>query len=246
MDVARGVASLVTNRAGDDRDPVWSRDGRSLVFSAMGAEKGVLRRKGLRAADPETLLTESADEDHPEYLSRDEETLLFVRRTADDAQSVWALSLKSGKVEPVFDARFRVDEPQLSPDERWLAYVSQESGRDEVYLEPFRRAGDRVRVSVDGGGQPKWRGDGKELFYATPANQLMAVSVRAAAERLEVSLPTRLFEIRGLEGTGYDDYAPSADGQRFLVKLPVQESRKPQLQIVTNWTSLLRSGGASR
>ena len=139
-----------------------------------------------------------------------------------------------------------MDEPQLSPDERWLAYVSQESGRDEVYLEPFRRAGDRVRVSVDGGGQPKWRGDGKELFYATPGNLLMAVSVRAAGERLEVSLPTRLFEIRGLEGTGYDDYAPSADGQRFLVKLPVQESRKPQLQIVTNWTSLVRSAGASR
>jgi Tol biopolymer transport system component len=240
MDVARGVASLVTNRAGDDRDPVWARDGRSLVFSAMGAEKGVLRRKVLRAADPETLLTESADEDHPEYLSRDEETLLFVRRTADDAQSVWALSLKSGKLEPVFDARFRVDEPQLSPDERWLAYVSQESGRSEVYLEPFRRAGDRVRVSVDGGGQPKWRGDGKELFYTTPDNQLMAAAVRAAGERLEVSLPTRLFETRGLQGMDYDDYAPSPDGQRFLVKLAVEGSRMPQLQIVTNWTSLVR------
>jgi hypothetical protein len=241
MDVARGVASLVTNRAGDDRDPVWSRDSRSLVFSAMGAEKGVLRRKGLRAADPETLLTESADEDHAEYLSRDEETLLFVRRTADDAQSVWALSIKSGKLEPVFDARFRVDEPQLSPDERWLAYVSRESGRDEVYLEPFRRAGDRVRVSVDGAGQPKWRGDGKELFYTTPGDLLMSAAVRAVGERLEVSLPTRLFEIRGLQGTGYDDYAPSPDGQRFLVKQLVEETRKPQLQIVTNWTSLLQS-----
>ena len=244
MDVARGVASLVTNRAGNDRDPVWSRDGRSLVFSAMGAEKGVLRRKGLRAADPETLLTESADEDHPEYWTRDEETLLFVRRTADDAQSIWALSLKSGKVEPVFDARFRVDEPQLSPDERWLAYVSQESGRDEVYLEPFRRAGDRVRVSVDGGGQPKWRGDGKELFYTATGHLLMAAAVRTAGERLEVSLPTKLFEIRELQGTGYDDYAPSPDGQRFLVKVAVEETRKPQLQIITNWTSLVQ--GASR
>jgi eukaryotic-like serine/threonine-protein kinase len=239
MDVARGVASRVTNRAGDDRDPVWSWDSRSLTFSAMGAKKGVLRRKGLRAADPETLLTESADEDHPEYWSRDGDTLLFVRRTAEDAQGIWALSLKSGKVEPLLDARFRVDEPQLSPDERWLAYVSQESGRDEVYIEPFRRGGDRVRVSVEGGGQPKWRGDGKELFYATLGNQLMAAAVRATGERLEVSLPTKLFEIHGLEGTGYDDYAPSADGQRFLVKLAAEESRKPQLQIVTNWTSLL-------
>ena len=97
-----------------------------------------------------------------------------------------------------------------------------------------------MRVSVDGGGQPKWRGDGKELFYTTPGNLLMSAAVRAAGEQLEVSLPTKLFEIRGLQGTGYDDYAPSPDGQRFLVKQEVEESRKPQLQIVTNWTSLVR------
>ncbi len=239
MDVARGVASRVTSRTGNERDPVWSPDGRSLVFAAMGADKGVLRRKGLRALDPETVLTETADEDHPEYLSRDGRTLLFVRRTADDAQGVSALGLADGKIDPILDPRFRVDEPQLSPDERWLTYVSQESGRDEVYVEPYRRGGDRVRVSVDGGGQPKWRGDGKELFYTTPDNLLMAVAVRASGERLEVGLPTKLFEIRGLQGTGYDDYAVSPDGQRFLAKVPVQQARKVQLQIVTNWTSLL-------
>jgi Tol biopolymer transport system component len=239
MDLARGVASRVTTREGNERDPVWAPDGRSLAFAAMGAEKGVLRRKGLRALDPETTLTETADEDHPEFWSRDGQTLLFIHRTADDAQGAWALHLPDGKVEPLLDARFRVDEPQLSPDERWLAYVSRESGRDEVYVEPYGHSGDRVRVSVDGGGQPKWRGDGKELFYTTPGNLLMAVGVRAVGERLEVTLPTKLFEVRGLEGTGYDDYAPSADGQRFLVKLPMEQDRKPQLQIVTNWPSLL-------
>jgi hypothetical protein len=238
-DVARGVASRVTSRAGSERDPVWSPDGRSLAFAAMGADDGVLRRKGLRAADPETLLTQTADEDHPEFWSRDGQTLLFVRRTEDDAQSIWALSLTDGEVEPVFDARFRVDEPQLSPDDRWLAYVSRESGRDEVYVEPYRRDGDRVRVSLDGGGQPKWRGDGKELFYTTPENLLMAVALRPSGERLEVGLPARLFEIQGLQGTGYDDYAPSADGRRFLVKLRVEQDRKAQLHVVTNWTSLL-------
>jgi hypothetical protein len=206
----------------------------------MGAGKGVLRRKGLRALDPETALTDTNDEDHPEFWSRDGKTLLFIRRSAADAQGAWSLHLGDGKVEPLLDARFRVDEPQLSPDERWMAYVSHESGRDEVYVEPYRRSGDRVRVSVDGGGQPKWRGDGKELFYTTPANLLMAVAVRAAGERVEVSLPAKLFEVHGLEGTGYDDYAPSADGQRFLVKQPVEQDRKPQLQIVTNWPSLLR------
>jgi hypothetical protein len=97
-----------------------------------------------------------------------------------------------------------------------------------------------VRVSVTGGGQPKWRRDGRELFFTTPANRLMTVAVRASGERLDASLPTELFEIRGLQGSGYDDYAPSADGQRFLVKVPIEQEHKPMLQVVTNWTSLLR------
>jgi Tol biopolymer transport system component len=239
MDVARGVASRVTTRPGNDRDPVWWPDGRSLVFAAMGVEKGALRRKGLRAGDPEAVLTEFPDEDHPEYLLRDGKTLLFVRRTPEDAQSLWALSLADGKAAPVFDGRFRVDEPQLSPDERWLAYVSHESGRDEVYVEPFRREGERVRVSFDGGGQPKWRHDGKELFFLAMDNKVMAVDVRVAGARLEVGLPAALFDAQGIEGTGYDDYAPSADGQRFLVKMSAGKDQRPQLHVVTNWPSLL-------
>ena len=96
-----------------------------------------------------------------------------------------------------------------------------------------------MRVSPDGGGQPKWRGDGKELFFTAANGRLQAVELRAAGDRLEVSLPLPLFEIRGLQGPDFDDYAPSADGQRFLVKLRVEQDRKPQLHVVTNWTSLV-------
>jgi Tol biopolymer transport system component len=238
MDVARGVTSRVTATPGNERDPVWSPDGRSLAFVARRDGQADLRRKGLRASEPETVLTDSPDEDIPESWARDR--MLFVRRTAGDEQSVWALPLAGGsEPEPVLSTGFKVDEPQLSPDGRWFAYVSPESGRDEVYLEPFQREGERVRVSVNGGGQPKWRDDGTELFYTTPGNLLMAVGLKAIGEQVEVSLPTRLFEIRGLQGTGYDDYAVAADGQRFLVKLSVEQSRKAQLHIVTNWTSLL-------
>jgi eukaryotic-like serine/threonine-protein kinase len=93
---------------------------------------------------------------------------------------------------------------------------------------------------VNGGGQPKWRRDGRELFFTTAASRLAAVDVRATGDRLDVSLPTELFEIGGFQGAGYDDYAPSGDGQRFLVKVPVEEERLPVLHVVTNWTSLLR------
>jgi Tol biopolymer transport system component len=197
-------------------------------------------RKGLRASDPETVLVDSPDEDIPESWSRDGRTLLFLRRVVeDDSQTAWALPLEGGGEAEPFLTSFRMDETQLSPDGRWVAYVSNESGRDEVYVEAFRREGDRVRVSTEGGGQPKWRGDGKELFYTTFGGRLAAVEVRGDGDRLDVSLPTELFDIQGLQGTGLDDYAPAADGQRFLVKQPVEEGRGSRLQIVTNWTSLL-------
>jgi dipeptidyl aminopeptidase/acylaminoacyl peptidase len=188
------------------------------------------------------VLTDTPEEDVPESWSRDGQTLLFVRRTLEDEQSVWALPVGGdGEAEPVLTPGFKIDEPQLSPDGLWLAYVSSESGRDEVYVEPFRRDGDRVRVSVEGGGQPKWRGDAKELFFTARNSWLAAVEIRGAGDRLEVGLPVELFEISGLQGTGFDDYAVAADGQRFLVKraVDVEEDAEPQLHIVTNWASLL-------
>lgn len=239
MDVARGVTSRVTVSEGAERDPVWAPDGRSLAFIARTAKAADLRRKGLRASDPEIVIADSPDEDIPEDWLADGGSLLVIRRNQKDEQSVWAVPLAGGKSEQVLTG-FRIDEPQVSPDGRWLAYLSRESGQDEVYIEPFRREGDRVRVSVAGGGQPEWRKDGRELFFTTPTNRLMAVTVRPAGDRLDVSLPTDLFEIRGLQGSVLDDYAPSADGQRFLVKLPVDQQRKPQLHVVTNWTSLLK------
>jgi Tol biopolymer transport system component len=238
MDVARGVASRVTVTEGDERDPVWSPDGRSLAFIARTPKGADLRRKGLRASDPEIVVADSADEDIPEYWLSDGRALLVTRRNEKDEQTVWALPLAGGAAEPLL-TKFRIDEPQVSPDGRWLAYVSRESEQDEVYVEPFRREGERVRVSTAGGGQPKWQRDGRALFFTTPANRLMVAAVRPAGDRVDVSLPTELFAINGLQGTGYDDYSPSADGQRFLVKLPVQE-QSSTLHVVTNWTSLVK------
>ncbi len=106
-------------------------------------------------------------------------------------------------------------------------------------MEPFRREGDRVRVSVDGGGQPKWRGDGKELFFAGLDGRLMSVGFRFVADRPEVDLPKALFPIGGFSGPNYDDYAPSADGQRFLVKVGVDAVQPVRMHVVTSWTSLV-------
>ncbi len=244
IEVARGVTSRVTATPDIEANPVWAPDGRSLAFSVWGHGKAAeVRRKGLRVSDPEMVLVDTPEQDHAESWSADGKTLFFLRRTiGGGTMTAWALPLGGG--DPVQVARAagaKVDEPHLSPDGRWLAYMSDESGRYEVYVEPFRRKGDRVRVSVDGGGQPKWRGDGRELFYVTPSRRLMAVGVQAAGDRLDVGAPTELFELRGLTDLALDDYAPTADGQRFLVKLPVQEQGKAKLHVVTNWPSLVES-----
>ena len=198
------------------------------------------QRKEPRASAPETVLTDSPGGDFAESWTPDGRTLLFIQQPSDGVQSVWALAPESGgEAEPILNTGFSVDEPQVSPDGRWLAYASQESGRSEVYVEPFRREGERVRVSVEGGGAPKWRGDGKELFFVTPDARLMSVGFQAVADRPEVGLPVELFELAGFTALYYDDYAPSADGQRFLVKRPVGEARRTRMHVITNWPSLL-------
>jgi serine/threonine protein kinase len=214
MEIARGVASRVTVEPEDERDPVWSPDSRSVAYIRRTPEGSLLLRKGLRASDPETEIIRSTDENIPESWAPDGETLMLVRRTATDEQSVWALSTaEGGEARAVLNAGFRVDEPQLSPDGRWLAYVSPESNQEEVYLEPFF-------VTLDG--------------------RLMAVDVRSQDDgTLEVSLPQELFELASVEGMGYDDYAVNADGTGFLVKMPVEAAVEPQLEIIVNWEGLI-------
>ncbi len=139
--------------------------------------------------------------------------------------------------------RFGLDEPQISPDGRWLAYISTESGRQEVYVQPFRRRGESVRVSTSGGGQPKWRGDGKELFYLSQDRSLMAVDVREGVTGAEIGIPAVLVpasELKAVvQGLDYDDYAVANDGQRFLIKTPVADRGSQRIHVMLNWPSLL-------
>jgi len=137
------------------------------------------------------------------------------------------------------DTPFAKDEPRFSPDGRWIAYQSNESGQADVFVQAFPGPGQKLRISTDGGGVPRWRADGRELFYVTPTGILMAVTMAGSA-RLEPGIPQRLFQTPiASPGLNIDQYDVSADGQRFVVLTPSQDSRQTPITVVVNWTANL-------
>ncbi|MBI1954924.1 MAG: PD40 domain-containing protein [Acidobacteria bacterium] len=153
----------------------------------------------------------------------------------------------SGERKPsiYFQSNFIETQAQISPDGRWLAYLSNESGRDEVYIQRFPTAGAKRQVSTNGGVQPRWRRDGKELFYMALDTKLMTVAVRGE-EALEFGAPAPLFTMTTLGGASRNpmfrqQYDVTPDGQRFLLNVPTNRgSASPTITVVTNWLAGLK------
>jgi len=243
IDTARGVSRRLTSGPEIETNPVWSSDGQELAFSRETDDGWGLFRMGLQRGTSAAPLLESPGNHFLEDWSRDGDTLLFAELESSPAteSSLWELPLGGEGPRELIgrETGLWVSEARLSPDGRWLAYVSTHSGAPEVYVEPFGRDGETVLVSVDGGGQPKWRGDGRELFYRRLDGPLMAVEVREAAGGIDVGLPAELFDAGEFRDPFADVYAVSADGQRFLVMLRLEDEEELRMNVVVNWESLL-------
>jgi eukaryotic-like serine/threonine-protein kinase len=141
------------------------------------------------------------------------------------------------KAIPFHQTQFNERNPQFSPDDRWVAYNSDESGRNEIYVSPFSRRAEKHQISLNGGSGPRWRQDGKGIFYAAYDGQLMEADVRISAENAEVGTVRPVFT--RVLGTGGYTYDVSADGQRVLAAMPLAKAVQP-ITLVENWAAALK------
>lgn len=236
MDLERGVPSRFTFAADTDDTPVWSADGSFIVFSGGSSVFNLYRKNSSGIGNPEMLL-QSEEGKEASSWSSDGKFLLFTVYGPKTVTDVWVLPAEAG-AQPysLVATEFEEAMAQFSPDGRWFAYTSNESGRTEVYVQSFPVSGGKWLISTGGGSQPRWRRDGKELFYLAPDRQLMSVNV-SASSTFETSAPTPLFQSRVSSYSAPNRYAVSTDGQRFLINGPAGEVSRTPFAVVINWTS---------
>jgi Tol biopolymer transport system component len=239
FDLARGVKTRFTFDPGTDDDPVWSPDGNSIVFDASRNGAYNIYRKSSNGGRPEELIFEDKVTKWPTSWSSDGRHVL-IDRTDPQSQNhcdIWVLPMFGDKKPfPLVASPFNEQLGEFSPDGKWVAYVSNESGRDEVYLITFPTPGGRFQVSVNGGSSPKWRRDGKELYYLDAVNKLIAVPINEHGESVEIGAPHPLFDTR-IVSRGYM-LSPTADGKRFLMVEPPEVSTS-SLTMVLDWDTAL-------
>jgi len=232
-DLARGLATRFTFHPALEAFPVWSRDGNRMVFSSNRKGAGDLYTKSTSGAGQDELLLKTVSIKIASSWSSDGGLLLYSEQDPKTKFDIWVLPMR-GERKPVVFLRteFGESEGTFSPDGRWIAYTSDESGSSEVYVQAYPATGAKWQVSKDGGSRPSWRRDGKELFWLTDSGTLLAAEVTAGPV-FQSAAPRRLFETRIQDI--FERYAVSADGKRFLIPLPVESDANRPLTVVQNW-----------
>jgi Tol biopolymer transport system component len=240
-DVARGLRTRFTFGPGTAITSLWSPDSSRIVFNANHKGHFDLYQKASSGAGAEEVLLEDNRDKFPTSWSPDGRFILYRTAGAQTREELFLLPL-SGDRKPIPFLSTRFDEGfgQFSPDGRWVAYRSNESGRNEVYVVPFPGPGGKWQISTAGGDRPRWRRDGNEILYLAPDNKLMAATVKGEGASFEVSAVKALFQTRMVLGGRYN-YAVSADGQRFLVNtLPERAASAAPITVVLNWAAGLK------
>ncbi|HET9362004.1 MAG TPA: protein kinase [Vicinamibacterales bacterium] len=228
-ETARDARQRFTSDPAREFDLVWSPDGSRIIFSS--ARKGVIDiyERSVSGGGTETPVWESHESKEVYDWSSDGRWILFATQSPKTAHDLWVLPME-GEKKPIAVAQTASEErnARFSPDGRWIAYESNESGRNEIYVQPFPGPGGRSPISTRGGASPQWQRDGKGLFYVDQGTRVMSVPVAANGPRVEPGTPVALFTLS--QGATYE---AAPDGQRFLIN-EITKDPSP-ITILLNW-----------
>ena len=235
MDTTTGFASKFTSGFNQDEGgPVWSPQGDRVLFATFPG----IAAQSLRGGEPEKLFDGHV---WPLDISPDGNYALFNKIDPETGFDLWLLPLAGDKTpKPYLATKQNTYNARFSPDGHWVAYVSDESGRSEVYVQSFPEPSRGTRVSVNGGDGPMWPKDGKELCYIAVDHKLMAVAVNGAGPLFQVSSPQPLFQMSTPGDYTAQQYQPSPDGTRFLVNSRIEGTTPQVLNVLLNWRAQVK------
>jgi len=249
FDLGRRTSTRFTFDPRTDQDGIWSPDGSQIVWGSTRKGPQDLYRKGSNGAGEEQVLLASDQGKRPSDWSKDGHFILYETSTLKTREDLMTLPLKAdglpaGPPIPFLSTTFNEVSGRFSPDGHWVAYISDESGRPEVYVRPFptSSSGGKWQVSTAGGVEPIWRRDGKELFYLSADRRLMSVEV-STSPSFKAAVPKALFTATitgGAVVAGVHRWDVAPDGQRFLINVPSEAAVTTPMTLVVNWQEGLK------
>jgi hypothetical protein len=247
INLERGTQIRLTADPASDTYPAWSPAGDRIVFlSTRNGQTGIYEKLSNGSAVEEPLLA-SAELKYSPSFSPDGKFIIYSQLNPKTNVDLYLVSTGGEKkIETFLQTNFIEAQPRVSPNGRWIAYISNETGQFEVYVQTFPVAGGgKVLLSVGGGSQPQWRADGRELYYYGPNRKLMALAVNGDGPTFTAGTAQPLFDIRvtgasdqSFPGIGY--YTPTRNGARFLVPTIPEAPERQQINVILNWTADLK------
>jgi Tol biopolymer transport system component len=233
-DLERGTASRFTSSRTAEMNPTWSPGGERIVYYA--SSNGLIQ-KSIGGTSAEELLLKSDRVMHPSDWSHDGRFIIYPRIDPKTKDDIWLLPLIGDrKPLPFLQTEFNETQAKLSPGDRWLAYTSDETGRDEVYVQSFPAPGAKSRISTNGGNRPIWSRDGKYLYYIAADRKLTQVAV-TTSPKFHAGAPKPLFETRLGPEHAFDIHP---DGRRFIMPIPLEDATATPMTVVINWPEALK------
>ena len=242
IDIARGTPLRFTFNPVDEWLGVWSPDDDRIAFTSDQDGPGNLYLKSSSGAVNEEQILKTNERKWTTDWSLDGRFILYTSIFPKTGLDLWVLPMEGDrKPVPYLQTPFNEDYAKFSPNGRFIAYSSDESGRNEVYVQTFPASSGKWQISAGGGAQPRWRRDGRELFYISPDRKLMEVEVKSDTSTFEVGTPKALFQTRlpGYPGPR-NYYDVSADSQRFLMNNLFGDISSSPITVVINWASDLQ------